>query len=103
MAARILDAFNRPAAPRRDWDFRFHGKELRRDLVAQPPHDVAIGTDEHDSEIATEVGELRVLRDKAPTHPDRLSTRGDQSSFEESVIDIRAVRLVRFAIEHVRG
>src|SRR5271165_4737256 len=42
----VAQGFDRPAAPRGNRNLCLLSQELRRNLVAQPPHDVAIRTDE---------------------------------------------------------
>ena len=93
MMLRLGERFHRAATPRRNRYLGLLGQKFGADLVAQAAHDVAIRTDEHDAQLAAQVGELRVLGDKTPTYPDRFGARFGQHLFQQVVIDVAALGL----------
>ena len=103
MAPSLVERFHRPAAPGRYRYLRLLGQSFRGDLVAQPPHHIAIRADEHDAQLAAKIGKCGVLGDKAPSHPDRLRARSRQRLFQPAIVDVTALELLGGWIEDLRG
>ena len=93
--ARLVDRLDGSAAPRRDRHLGVLGQQLGRDLVAEPAHHVRTGTDEHDAEPFTQLGELRTLGDEPPTDPRRVGPRRDQRLLQGVEVEIGASCLGR--------
>ncbi len=102
MAPGVLECFHRPAAPRRHNDSGLLGQTFRGDLVAQPPDDITIRTDEHDSQVAAQIREFGVLGHETPSHPDSIRARGHQGLFQPAIVDITALRLMGFRVNDMR-
>ena len=103
MALRVGEGFHRPIAPGRYRYLRLLGQAFRGDLVAHPPHHIAIRADEHDTQFAAKVGECGVLGDKSPSYPDRVRARGHQRPFEPAIVNVTALGLLGNWIEDLSG
>jgi hypothetical protein len=78
------------------------GEPLRRYLVAQAPHDVAVRADEDDPHVAAEIGKFGVLGYEAPPHPNRFGTGLPQGTLEVSVVDIATLEMMGVGISDLR-
>ena len=76
---------------------------FRGDLVAQAAHHVAIGADEYDSQLATEIREGSVLRYESPSNPDRVRTRRDQCALQQDVVNVTALELLGVLVHDLSG
>ena len=65
----VLDAVDRPAAPRRHRHAGLLGELLGLDLVAELAHHLGVRAREDDAEPVAQLGEGRVLGDEAPADP----------------------------------
>jgi hypothetical protein len=103
VAQGVVERFHGSATPRRHWYSCLLGQKLRRDLVAQPPHHVTVGADEHKAKLAAKVREGSVLSHEAPSYPDRIRACGCQRPFDPAIVHITALGLLCVWIEDLRG
>src|ERR1035437_181922 len=103
MMVRIGKRIDGSGTPARDRDLCFLGQLLGGDFVAQAPHDIATRPDEYDSEIATEIGKLRVLGHESPADPGTFSARRTQGALKAAIIDIAAPEMVGNWVDDMRG
>ncbi len=100
----VLDAVDRPAAPRRDRHAGLLGQLLGLDLVAERAHDVGVRPGEDDAEPLAQLGEGGVLGHEAPADPGGVGPGLGQGPLERLVVEVgggraEAVALVGLAHE----
>ncbi len=76
-------------APRNHRNPRLLGQALRADLVAQPPHRPAVGTDDDHAQALAHLRELGPLGHESPPRPDRIRLRLGQAPLEDPVVEVR--------------
>ena len=103
MPERLVDGLDGTAAPRRHRHAGCFGEPIGSDPVAKQTHDRRVGPDEDDAEPLAQFGELGLLRDEAPSDPDRIGARLAQGALQRRVVEVAAVErdcLVGVADEH---
>ena len=80
----VLDGLDRLAAPGRHRHIGLLGQALALDLVAERPHHVGVGSNEHDPESLAQLRELGVLGDEPPADPCSVGTGLVQRPLERS-------------------
>ena len=102
VAEGVLDAVDRPAAPRRDGHAGLLGQALALDLVAERAHHAGVRPGEDDPQPVAELREGGVLGDEAPADPRRVGAGLDERALEALVVEVRAQR-VAVAVRDHRG